>query len=119
MNGDLSHIYGIKKAKDYIDDEIIKEQDLNYLELEPKQKLTIIYDYGDDWRFKITISKVLEDYGNKPFEVLGGKGYGIIDDCGGIFGLIDIFERRNTDWGEYDINDFDLKKTNQTIDIYF
>ena len=47
-----------------------------------------------------------------------GKGYGIIDDCGGIFGLVNIFEKKNTDWGEYNINDFDLKKTNRIIDNY-
>ena len=58
------------------------------------------------------------NYGNKPFEVLEGKGYGIIDDCGGIFGLVNIFEKKNTDWGEYNINDFDLKKTNRIIDNY-
>ena len=118
MKGDLSHSYGIKKAKEYVDDEIMKEQDLNYLELKEKQRLTIIYDYGADWRFYITVSKVIDDYGNKPFEVLEGKGYGIIDDCGGIFGLVNIFEKKNTDWGEYNINDFDLKKTNRIIDNY-
>lgn len=113
MNGDLSHLYGIKRAKEYIDDEIVKEQDLNYLELKEKQRLTVIYDFGDDWRFYITVSKVIDDYGNKPFEVLSGKGYGIIDDCGGIYGLNNEFKNK------YDINDFDLKRTNQIIDIYF
>lgn len=119
MNGDLSHLYGIKRAKEYVDNEIIEEQDLNYFELKEKQRLKVIYDFGDNWIFHITISKIIEGYGNKRFEVLSGKGYGIIDDCGGIGDLYDIFNKINTDWGEYDINDFNIKQINQVIDKYF
>lgn len=119
MNGDLSHLYGIKIGKEYLDNNIVEEQDLNYLELKEKQKLKVIYDFGDNWVFNITISKILEDYGNKRFEVVSGKGYGIIDDCGGIGGLYDIFNKINKDWGEYNIDDFDINKINKIIDIYF
>lgn len=120
MNGDLSHFFSIKKGKEYIDDYIMTEQDLNYLELKEKQRLKIVYDMGDNWIFNITISKIIEGYGyNRRFEVLSGKGYGIIDDCGGISDLYDIFNKRNTEWGEYDINDFDLKKINRIIDINY
>lgn len=119
MNGDLSHPYGIKRGKEYINEEIIEEQDLNYLELKEKQRLKIIYDFGDYWIFNITISKIINDYGNKRFEVLSGKGYGIIDDCGGVGELYDIFNKINKEWGEYDIDDFNIKKINQIIDKYF
>lgn len=120
MNGDLSHCFSIKKGKEYIEDDIIEMQDLNYLELKEKQKLKVVYDMGDNWVFNITISKIIEGYGDKrKFEVLSGKGYGIIEDCGGIDGLYDIFNKINTDWGEYDINEFDLKKINRIIDIKY
>ena len=40
-------------------------------------------------------------------------------DCGGLYGLDEIFNGKNTDWGTYDINDFDLKKINRLVDIGF
>lgn len=118
MRGDLSHSYGIKKGKEYLDETFL-EKDLNYLELQKNQRLNVIYDYGDDWIFNIRVSKVLEGYNEKRrFGVLSGKGYGIIDDCGGTGALYEIFEGINTDWGKYDINDFDIDKINNIIDIY-
>lgn len=119
MRGDLSHMFGIKRAKEYLDDEVMKEQDLNYLELKQNQRLKIIYDMGDYWIFNVTVKKVIEDYGRKRFEVLSGQGYGIIDDCGGVDGLYDIFEGINKEWGDYDINDFDLDEINKIIDIAY
>lgn len=119
MNGDLSHPYGLKIGKEYLDDEILYSQDLNYLELREKQRLKVVYDFGDNWEFNITVSKITDDYGEKRFEVLSGKGYGIIDDCGGVHRLIDIFNRENMDWGDYNIDDFDLNKTNRIIDAFF
>lgn len=120
MNGDLSHIYGMKIGREYIDDEILKEQDLNYLELKENQKLKIIYDFGDNWVFNITVNKIIEEYGHtRKFNVLSGKGYGIIDDCGGVGELCDIFNKINKEWGECDINDFDVDRINRKIDIFF
>lgn len=119
MNGDMSHPFGMKRGKEYIDEEVVIRQDLNYLELKEKQRLKVVYDFGDNWEFNITVSKIEDNYGNKHFEVLSGKGYGIIDDCGGPWGLSDIFDGTNTDWGKHDINDFDLDETNRIIDIYF
>ena len=120
MNGDLSHSYGIKRGKDYIDDEILTEQDLNYFELQKGQRLKIIYDWGDSWTFNLRVSKVIDGYGEeKKFKVLSGKGYGIIDDCGGAGRLSEIFEGKDKSWGEYDINEFDLNKTQKKVDMYY
>ncbi len=120
MRGDMSHGYGLKKGKEYIDEDIMERHDLNYLELKCNQRLKVIYDWGDNWIFNISVRKVIDGYSpRKKFEVLSGKGYGIIDDCGGIGGLYEIFEGENTDWGKYDINDFDLKKINRIIDCCF
>ena len=119
MHGDLSHAYGIKVGKEYLKDEVIERKDLCYLELKEKQRLQVIYDFGDRWTFKITVSKINDGYdSHRKFRVLSGKGYGIIDDCGGTYELEDIFNKENTRWGEYDINDFDMEKINKNIDMY-
>ena len=121
FNGDLSHCYTVKRKKEYLEDEFFA-CDLNYLELEEKQRLTVIYDYGDSWEFKIEIKKIIpftDEMLDLPvFEVVKGKGYGIIDDCGGIWGLEKIFDGRNEEWGEYDINDFSLEETNSSLEKY-
>ena len=115
MNGDLSHCFSIKRSKEYLN-QIYNKVELFYLDLKEKQRFKIFYDYGDDWEFNLTLSKISDDYNeNKEFEVLSGKGYGIIDDCGGVWGLGDIFSGEDTDWGEYDINDFDLDECNETV----
>ena len=114
MNGDLSHSYGIKIGKYYIS-EYYNDLELFYLNLKEKQKFKIIYDFGDNWIFNLTLSKIIDEYGNENFEVISGKGYGIIDDVGGVWGLEDIFDGKDTSWGKYDINDFDLEECNKNI----
>lgn len=59
----------------------------------PGNIMTFTYDYGDDW----TISLVLEEVYKKSElpakelpRVLEGEGYGIIEDCGGTFGLKEL-----------------------------
>ena len=114
MNGDLSHCYCIKRNKEYLD-EHYNNVELYCLDLKKKQRLKIIYDWGDNWIFNLTVSKIIEDYSEYEFEVLSGKGYGIIDDCGGPWGLEQIFNGNNEDWGKYDINEFDLEKCNEKV----
>jgi hypothetical protein len=53
------------------------------------------YDFGDNWEFKCELEKsgVEVEADKKEFpKILDGKGYGIIEDCGGIYGLKDIEE---------------------------
>ena len=112
MNGDLFHVYKMNINKEYLD-EFFEDLELSYLDLKEKQRLKIIYDWGDGWQFNVTLRKIENGYGPKEFEVLSGKGYGIIDDCGGLWGLSRIFSGEDDSWGEYDINDFDLEKCNE------
>ena len=73
-------------------------------------------DDGQEIKLEDLLSSEQIDYNDKiEFEVLSGKGYGIIDDCGGVWGLGDIFSGEDTDWGEYDINDFDLDECNENV----
>ena len=116
MNGDLSHMYCIKKGKEWLDEENFGlDYELYFLNLKEKQKFKIMYDYGDSWEFIVTLAKIEDGFSDNDFEVIKGKGYGIIDDCGGIWGLDNIFSGANTEWGEYDINDFDLEECNNKI----
>ena len=112
MNGDLFHVYKMNINKEYLD-EFFEDLELSYLDLKEKQRLKIIYDWGDGWQFNVTLRKIENGYGPKEFEVLSGKGYGIIDDCGGLWGLSRIFSGEDDSWGEYEINDFDVEKCNE------
>lgn len=117
MNADLSHIAGMKIGKEYIGEEI-EYMPIKNLKLQEKQKLVVLYDYGDNWQFNVTISKIENKHHNKSFEIIDGCGYGIIDDCGGIYELSNIFAKKNNEWGDYDINDFNIKELNKRIDKY-
>ena len=114
MRGDLSHGYGMKRGKEFLGEEL-ECSELYYLDLKEKQRLTVKYDYGDDWTFYLSLSKIINEESLEKFKVLSGKGYGIIDDCGGIWGLSDIFSGEDDSWGKYDINDFDLEKCNKRL----
>lgn len=114
MNGDLSHEYGIKIGKDWVEEQS-EYFELFYLNLKEKSKIKIIYDFGDNWTFNLTLSKIIDEYDDNDFQVLSGKGYGIIDDCGGPWGLQKIFDGEDDSWGNYDINDFDLEKCNKRV----
>ena len=114
MNGDLSHGYGMKKGSEFVS-EWYEGLELFYLGLEEKQRLKIVYDFGDNWVFNLTLSKIEDGYMDVPCKVLAGNGYGIIDDCGGPWGLEDIFSGKDKSWGKYNINDFDLEKCNKKV----
>lgn len=113
MSGDLSHEYGMKIKKECVD-EFYADCELYYLNLKEKQGLTITYDFGDNWIFDLTLSKIVDGISENPFEVIKGKGYGIVDDCGGPYYLDDVFNGSSS-FGEYDINDFDLDECNEEV----
>ena len=114
MNGDLSHPFAIKIGKNLLED-YYGEFELFYLGLTEKGKIKIIYDFGDNWQFNVTLSKIISSYNEIDFEVLSGKGYGIIDDCGGISELCNIFNGENDCWGKHNINEFNLKEYNKIV----
>ena len=97
----------------------INKFDLNEVNTKIDNYLGEYYEYVKPKRYEMNI--VLEGFSKeikRKICVLSGKGHGIIDDCGGIYQLYKIFEGENTDWGEYDIEDFDLEKVNRIIDRY-
>ncbi|MFI3253824.1 MAG: plasmid pRiA4b ORF-3 family protein [Eubacteriales bacterium] len=56
----------------------------------PGAKLKMWYDFGDDWFIDIKLVEEIEDSdipaGELP-QVLEGEGFGILEDCGGVFNL--------------------------------
>ncbi len=118
FKGDLSHLYGIKINKYFIEGEY-KNLSLYHLHLNDKQKFSVIYDYGDNWCFKVSVSKIIDGY--SEMKVISGKGYGIVDDCGGVWGLYDIFYGEDNlneygeGWEHHDINDFNLDMCNVDV----
>jgi len=58
-----------------------------------KAKFTYIYDFGDDWKHEIFIEKILppEPYVRYPI-CLNGQRACPPEDCGGIWGYVDLLE---------------------------
>lgn len=94
----------------------------------PGDKLSLNYDFGDDWWVSLTLESVTKDVdlpGNELPRVLEGAGFGIIEDCGGMPGLAELakaFKRKKGDlytelstWlgvDELDMSAFDIDDMN-------
>lgn len=89
----------------------------------PHSKLSLVYDFGDNWDIDVTLERVFKD-DNLPGRllprVLDGKGYGIIEDCGGTSGLTNlanaIKKKKGNAYNECRVwlgrDDFDLETFN-------
>lgn len=84
--------------------------DFNIFEVKMKQlitsdmpKIRFRYDFGDNWEINVKLEKIIIDevLSKKGLpRVLKGKGYGIIEDCGGVDGLKSIAEAYSEKSGE-------------------
>jgi len=66
---------------------------LSQVDLAAPSRLTVWYDFGDDWRVWATLEKTIEESELPDTQlpcVLEGKGLGIIEDSGGVWGLAEI-----------------------------
>ncbi|GAB2028164.1 plasmid pRiA4b ORF-3 family protein [Lactovum odontotermitis] len=63
-----------------------------------KEHGLLTYDFGDNWEIKVTLenSEVADSLENKLPRVIKGKGFGIIEDVGGVWGLSEIDEMLRT-----------------------
>jgi len=60
---------------------------------DPNGQMNFNYDYGDDWNVRLVLENVIVDKelpGKELPRILGGAGYGIIEDCGGTSGLEEL-----------------------------
>lgn len=57
------------------------------------EKLLMEYDFGDSWQVELTLESITKDPdlpGKELPRVLEGKGFGIVEDCGGTPGLAEV-----------------------------
>jgi len=76
---------------------------LSQLNFEAFSRLVVCYDFGDDWRVVVTLEKILNDSDLSSKElprVLAGKGFGIVEDCGGVLVLEELAEAFKAKEGE-------------------
>lgn len=97
---------------------------------EKGDKLLLTYDYGDSWEFEVDIKNITTDQAApKCPKILSGKGYGIIDDIGGVWSLQDYYDtpKDKVDpemidllmGGEaIDLDKFDKEELNQRMEQY-
>lgn len=117
-----------------LDDEDIKNAASTTLKkvlLYKGQKIIFTYDFGDSWEIIIALEEIINN-SDIPVKklplVLKGKGYGIIDDCGGIPGLeriTEAFEKKEgqeyeqyCEWlgtNEFDLKNFDIDRMNLSL----
>jgi len=116
--------YGFSgNALDYEDDdsEDATTAKVSKLNLEAPSRLVVWYDFGDDWRVLVTLEKEFDASGLSAKElprVLEGEGFGIVEDCGGVYGLTDLAqafkEKRGKEYEEFrawlGMDDLDLTK---------
>ena len=87
------------------------------------EKLVMEYDYGDGWEIDVALEAVIIDKelsGRELPRVLEGKGFGIVENCGGPGGLEQLAEafrrKRGPEYEEYrewlGCDDFDLTAFN-------
>lgn len=72
------------------------------------QKLVFNYDFGDDWEVLLTLEETFIDKelpGKELPRVIAGEGFGIVEDCGGVGGLMDIAkafrEKKGEQYAQY------------------
>ncbi|WP_255316899.1 plasmid pRiA4b ORF-3 family protein [Limosilactobacillus reuteri] len=137
FHGDLAHLYDAineqteefyTQSEDFVPGGMTKVKlDLATVSLlNEKDKLTIHYDYGDGWEFKLHVQKIQPVTNEELPHVQKARGYGIIEDIGGVGGLEQYYDDYQKgqidpdflDWlgGEpIDLNSVDINELNQLI----
>lgn len=94
---------------------------ISKLDLEPPHRLLVNYDFGDGWAVDLKLEEKIEipDLTAKDLpRVLTGKGWGIVEDCGGVPALEELAQAFKQKKGEtYEnlrdwlgVDDFDMEK---------
>jgi hypothetical protein len=108
-----------------------RDYELNKLPISDRLYFRLNYDFGDNWNVIIKPKKIYQDASVKKTQlprVLKGKGYGIVEDCGGVWGLeelVESFEKKEgeryesirewTGMDDFDITKFDLDEMNAKL----
>lgn len=118
--------YDYREAHEKVHDAV--ENKLKHVISHPNSKLSLVYDFGDNWSVTVLLERIFQD-GKLPGRllprVLDGRGYGIVEDCGGVGGLSDLskaFKKKKgseynlyREWlgrDEFDLESFDIEDMN-------
>lgn len=120
----------IAEAKDWDPATGIDYEKAKVSYFEKGDRLLLTYDYGDSWEFEVDIKNITTDQAApKCPKILSGKGYGIIDDIGGVWSLQDYYDTPKDkvdpemiDWlmgGEaINLDNFNKEELNQRMEQY-
>ncbi|MDR3354909.1 MAG: plasmid pRiA4b ORF-3 family protein [Synergistaceae bacterium] len=123
-NSDILKLFMIPDEESDIWNENVKQFDATGIKISAmvpvvKTRFRFVYDFGDDWGVLMTLEDIITDEdlpsGELP-RVLGGAGFGIVEDCGGIPGLENLAKafkkKRGKEYKELrewlGVDDFDL-----------
>lgn len=94
-----------------------KVQIHNAVSLNDKDNFLVVnYDFGDSWRIKLKLEEIYGEDNLKNNDipcVVSGKGYGIMEDCGGPDSLMHIAETH--DLKSIDLTHFDKNELNDML----
>jgi len=94
-----------------------KVQIHNAVSLNDKDNCLVVnYDFGDGWRIKLKLEEIYGEDNLKNNDmpcVISGKGYGIVEDCGGSDSLMQIAETHNLE--SVDLSHFDKNELNDML----
>lgn len=96
-------------------------------------RMSYVYDFGDDWEHRITLEKIDSAAGESLPRCIGGRGAGPAEDSGGTWGWADKVEAANNpthpehqdvrDWlglgpdGDLDPREFDLTGADDALEV--
>lgn len=103
FHGRLEHLYDLTDDvtgecyllpmfKDYyeMDNPLVDAEKATVACLNVGDRLTLHYDYGAGWEFKLRVQSIAELGGHAPW-ISSARGYGIIEDIGGVDALEDYY----------------------------
>jgi len=95
------------------------------------ERMELWYDFGDDWFVDIKLTEIseIDEFATLP-QVLDGNGFGVIEDCGGVWRLNDIIKSYTSkksklyheikEWigiDDFDFSLFDIEEMNKRLQI--
>lgn len=94
-----------------------KERVHKVVSLDNKDSILVVnYDFGDEWRIKLKLEEIFGEDNLKNNDmscVVSGKGYGIVEDCGGSHVLMVIADTSN--FKSVDLTHFDKNELNEIL----
>jgi len=114
--------YSFDEIEDKYDDDAL---DMTYIKLgdvmdKAGRGFMFTYDFGDNWAVPVVLMDSFfdEKYRSTKYpRVIDGEGYGIVEDCGGVYRLADLAEafkkKKGSDYEEFNewlgVDDFDME----------